>query len=96
MGDARKPTALDDQDKKLDPQNFAYISDDTYTAEEVEAQTQVGAGASPPPPQMRLLVAVMAGRRQLPLACACNGQLTATLTAAGHCACWEHGAGGHS
>ena len=42
MGDARKPTALDDQDKKLDPQNFAYISDDTYTAEEVEAQTQVG------------------------------------------------------
>ena len=46
MGDARKPTALDDQDKKLDPQNFAYISDDTYTAVEVEAQTQVGAGAS--------------------------------------------------
>lgn len=46
MGDARKPTALDDQDKKLDPQNFAYISDDTYTVEEVEAQTQVGvAGA---------------------------------------------------
>ena len=42
MGDARKPTALNDQDKKLDPQNFAYISDDTYTAEEVEAQTQVG------------------------------------------------------
>lgn len=41
MGDARKPTALDDQDKKLDPQNFAYISDDTYTAEEVEAHTQV-------------------------------------------------------
>lgn len=46
MGDARKPTALDDQDKKLDPQNFAYISDDTYTVEEVEAQTQVGAASS--------------------------------------------------
>ena len=48
MGDARKPTALDERDKKLDPQNFAYISDDTYTAEEVEAQTQVGAGAAAP------------------------------------------------
>lgn len=42
MGDARRPAALGgDADKKLDPQNFAYISDDTYTAEEVEAQTKV-------------------------------------------------------
>lgn len=44
MGDARKPTALDEADKKLDPANFAYISDDTYTTEEVEAQTQVRGG----------------------------------------------------
>lgn len=42
MGDARKPAALDEHAKKMDPANFAYISDDTYTAEEVEAQTQVG------------------------------------------------------
>ena len=41
MGDARKPATLAELDKKLDPANFAYISDDTYSAEEVEAQTQV-------------------------------------------------------
>lgn len=41
MGDARKPAALDEHDKKLDPQHFAHISDNTYTAEEVEAHTQV-------------------------------------------------------
>lgn len=46
MGDARKPAALDEQSKKMDPANFAYISDDTYTAEEVEAQTQVGGGGT--------------------------------------------------
>lgn len=44
MGDARKPTALNDQDKRLDPQNFAHISDNTYSTLEVEAQTKVGAG----------------------------------------------------
>lgn len=29
-------------DKSLDPQRFAYISNDTYTADEVEAFTKVG------------------------------------------------------
>ncbi|KAI3438015.1 hypothetical protein D9Q98_000458 [Chlorella vulgaris] len=41
MGDARKPTALNDQDKRLDPQNFAHISDNTYSTLEVEAQTKM-------------------------------------------------------
>lgn len=42
MGDARTLRgAADALDKRLDPANFAYISDDTYSAEEVEAQTQV-------------------------------------------------------
>ncbi|KAL4452109.1 hypothetical protein ABPG75_007771 [Micractinium tetrahymenae] len=47
MGDARKPAALDEHAKKMDPANFAYISDDTYTADEVEAQTQVIVGLVP-------------------------------------------------
>ncbi|KAL4437486.1 hypothetical protein ABPG77_003467 [Micractinium sp. CCAP 211/92] len=45
MGDARKPAA--EHATKMDPANFAYISDDTYTAEEVEAQTQVIVGLVP-------------------------------------------------
>ncbi|PSC71048.1 chitin deacetylase-like isoform e [Micractinium conductrix] len=49
MGDARKPATLAELDKKLDPANFAYISDDTYSAEEVEAQTQVIVSFVPEP-----------------------------------------------
>lgn len=45
MGDARKPSQLEDMEKKLDAKNFAYISDGTYTAGEVEAETQVWAAA---------------------------------------------------
>lgn len=44
MGDARKPSQLEEMEKKLDAKNFAYISDDTYTASEVEAETQVRGG----------------------------------------------------
>eukprot|EP00887_Chlorella_sp_A99_P007648 scaffold20.g7648.t1 len=48
MGDARKPTALAaDEAKSMDPQRFAYISDDTYTAEEVEECTQLIAALVP-------------------------------------------------
>jgi hypothetical protein len=61
MGDARKPAALDEHDKKLDPQNFAYISDDTYTVDEVEAQTQV-----------RLAVTYRAGVGGRRLVCMCR------------------------
>lgn len=44
MGDARRPLSVTaaQQDKTLDPQRFSYISDDTYTAEEVEEHTLVG------------------------------------------------------
>ena len=44
MGDARKPSQLEEMETKLDAKNFAYISDDTYTASEVEAETQVRGG----------------------------------------------------
>lgn len=48
MGDSRKPTALaaDEHAKRMDPQRFAYISDDTYSAEEVELCTQVRAAGA--------------------------------------------------
>ena len=43
MGDERKPTALGGEEhaKSMDAERFAYISDDTYTADEVEECTQV-------------------------------------------------------
>lgn len=43
MGDTvrRLPVKLTDQDVNLDPQRFAYISDRTYTPEEVESMTQI-------------------------------------------------------
>ncbi|KAK9806713.1 hypothetical protein WJX72_000302 [[Myrmecia] bisecta] len=49
MGDTRKrlPIKLQDQDKDLDPQRFAYISDRTYTPEEVEEFTTVIANCTP-------------------------------------------------
>lgn len=43
MGDTvrRLPVKLTDQDVNLDPQRFAYISDRTYTPEEVESMTRI-------------------------------------------------------
>ena len=48
MGDTvrRLPVKLTDQDVNLDPQRFAYISDKTYLAEEVESKTAVVAAAT--------------------------------------------------
>ena len=48
MGDARLPTVQEEErQKSLDPQRFAYISDDTYTTAEVEAYTQASPRAAP-------------------------------------------------
>lgn len=40
MGDMRQPTALV-TDKHMDAATFAYLSDDTYTATEVEDETRI-------------------------------------------------------
>lgn len=40
MGDMRQPTALVTE-KHMDAATFAYLSDDTYTSQEVEEETQV-------------------------------------------------------
>ena len=49
MGDtvSRMPVRLNDQDVHLDAQRFAYISDRTYTPEEVESMTQTVAASTP-------------------------------------------------
>ncbi|DBA99879.1 TPA: hypothetical protein ACH3X1_013768 [Trebouxia sp. C0004] len=49
MGDTvkRLPVRLTDQDINLDAQRFAYISDRTYTPEEVESMTQTVASTTP-------------------------------------------------
>ena len=55
MGDARGPVALvvsrcgrptPTREELMDPQRFAFISDDTYTPEEVEQFTQVRRGGA--------------------------------------------------
>ena len=45
MGDARRPLSVSaaQKDGIMDPQRFSAISDDTYTAEEVEERTLVRA-----------------------------------------------------
>ncbi len=49
MGDTvrRLPVRLTDQDINLDAQRFAYISDRTFTPEEVESMTQTVASTTP-------------------------------------------------
>ena len=49
MGDTvrRLPVRLNDQDVNLDAQRFAYISDRTYTSEEVESMTRTVASTTP-------------------------------------------------
>ena len=45
MGDVRRRAyirSLAEEKDNMDPQRFAYISDDTYTAAEVEEFTEVG------------------------------------------------------
>lgn len=45
MGDMRQPTALVTE-KHMDAATFAYLSDDTYTSQEVEEETQVSGGGA--------------------------------------------------
>lgn len=49
MGDTRRrlPIRLSEQDKNLDPARFAFISDRTYTVEEVEQATRTVAESVP-------------------------------------------------
>ena len=49
MGDTvrRLPVRLTDQDINLDAQRFAYISDSTYTPEQVESMTQTVVSSIP-------------------------------------------------
>ena len=44
---SRTPVRLTDQDDSLDAQRFAYISDRTYTSDEVESMTQKVAETTP-------------------------------------------------